>query len=85
LKSKLTKWDLNVKNLKRDTVLELARMKAKRADVDKKSSFRINKKPVNDHKIHRQIDRFVQRNNISEDQLLSMASPVDGNSPIPST
>jgi hypothetical protein len=69
---------LDVKNLKGDIVLEIARTKAKRAAIDnKKSSFRVNKKPVDDRKI----DRFLQRNEIFEDQLLAMASPVDGNSP----
>jgi hypothetical protein len=69
---------LDVKNLKGDTVLEIARTKAKRAAIDnKKSSFRVNKKPVDDRKI----DRFMQRNEIFEDQLLGMASPVNGNSP----
>jgi hypothetical protein len=54
--------DLDVKNLKGDTVLEIARTKAKRAAIDnKKSSFRVNKKPVDDRKI----DRFLQRNEIS--------------------
>jgi hypothetical protein len=68
---------LDVKNLKGDTVLEIARTKAKRTAIDnKKSSFRVNKKPVDDHKI----DRFLQRNEIFEDQLLAMASPVNGNS-----
>ncbi|PMD22361.1 hypothetical protein NA56DRAFT_658274 [Hyaloscypha hepaticicola] len=74
LKSRLTKWDLDVKNLKGDTVLEIARTKAKRAAMDnKKSSFRVNKNPVDDRKI----DRFLQRYEISKDQLLAMASPVD--------
>jgi hypothetical protein len=56
-------------------MLELARIKAKRAVVEnKKSSFRVNKKPVNDRKI----DTFLQRKDISEEQLLAMSSPVDG-------
>jgi hypothetical protein len=71
----LTKWDLDIKNLKGDTVLEIARTKAKRAAIDnKRSSFRVNKKHVDD----RRIDRYLQRNDISEEQLLSMASPVHG-------
>jgi hypothetical protein len=74
LKSKLTKWKFDVKNLKAEIVMELARTKAKRAVEHKKSSFRVNKKPVDD----RRIDRYLQRNDISEEQLLSMASPVDG-------
>jgi hypothetical protein len=66
---------LDVKNLKGDTVLEIARTKAKRAAIDnKRSSFRVNKKPVDD----RRIDRYLQRNDISEEELLSMASPENG-------
>jgi hypothetical protein len=74
LKSRLTNWGLDVKNLKGDTVMELARIKAKRALENKKSSFRVNRKPVDDRKI----DRYLQRNAISEEQLLSMASPING-------
>jgi hypothetical protein len=48
---------LDVKNLKGDTVVEIARTKAKRAAMDnKKSSFRVNKKPVDDRKV----DRFCK-------------------------
>jgi hypothetical protein len=74
LKSRLTNWGFDVKNLKGDTVIELARTKAKRALENKKSSFRVNRKPVEDRKI----DRYLQRNAISEEQLLSMTSPVNG-------
>lgn len=74
LKSRLTNWGLDVKNLRGDTVIELARTKAKRALENKKSSFRVNRKPVEDRKI----DRYLQRNAISEEQLLSMTSPVNG-------
>jgi hypothetical protein len=74
LKSRLTKWGFDVKNLKGDTAMELTRTKAKRALENKKSSFRVNKKPVDDRKI----DRYLQRNAISEEQLLSMTSPVNG-------
>lgn len=64
-----------MKNLKTETTLELARIKAKRAALEnKKSSFRVNKKPVDDRKI----DRYVRRKYISEEDLLYMASPAGG-------
>lgn len=59
-------------------MFEMARTKAKRAVEDKKSSFRVNKKHVDD----RRIERFLQKNDVSEEQLLSVASPVDGMFPI---
>ena len=74
LKSRLPNWGLDVKNLKGDTVKELARIKAKRALDNKKSSFRVNRKPVDDRKI----DRYLQRKAISDEQLLSMPSPING-------
>lgn len=56
-------------------MVELARTKAKREAVEsKKSSFRVNKKSVDDRKI----ERFLQRKDISEEHLLTMASPVEG-------
>lgn len=58
-------------------MVELARTKAKRNVEGKKSSFRVNKKPVDDRKI----DRFLQRNNYLEEQLPSMASPVNRTPP----
>jgi uncharacterized lipoprotein len=79
LKSRLPKLGFDVKNLKGDTVVELARIKVKRSLENKKTGFRVNKKPVDDRKI----ERYVQRNDISEEQLLSMASPVNGESSNP--
>ena len=56
-------------------MIALARTQAKRKKLeDKETSFRVNKKPVNVHNI----DRFLRRHEISEDQLLSMSSPVNG-------
>jgi hypothetical protein len=56
-------------------MMELARKRAKRHEAEnKKSSFRICKKPVDDRKI----DRYLQRKDISQDELLSMTSPVNG-------
>jgi len=74
LKSRLTQWGFDIKNLKSDIVIELARTKAKRSLDNKKSAFRVHKKPVDDRKI----ERCLQRNDISEEQLLSMASPING-------
>jgi LAS superfamily LD-carboxypeptidase LdcB len=55
-------------------MLELTRKKAKRSIEGKKSLFRVNKKPVEDRKIN----RYLQRNGISEEQLLEMTSPING-------
>jgi hypothetical protein len=74
LKSRLPKWGFDTKNLKGDIMLELARKKAKRSIEGKKSLFRVNKKPVEDRKIN----RYLQRNGISEEQLLEMTSPING-------
>ena len=79
LKSRITKWGLDVKNLKGEAIVELARTKAKRRLGNKESSFRVHKKPVDDRKI----DRYLKRNDVSEEQLLSMASPVDRQKPLP--
>jgi hypothetical protein len=48
-------------------VVELARTKAKRNLENKKTAFRVDKKSIGDRKI----ERYLQRNNISEEQLLS--------------
>ena len=54
---------------------ELARVRAKRKHLyDKDSNFRVNKKPVDQFNI----DRYVKRHEISEETLLSMASPMKG-------
>ena len=55
-------------------MVELARTKVKRSLENKKSSFRVYKKPVDDRKI----DRYLKRNDISELELLMMMSPMDG-------
>jgi hypothetical protein len=75
LKSRFPQWGFDIKNLKGETMVELARKKAKRKLESKKSSFRVHKKPVDDRKI----DRYLRRNDISEEKLLSMSSPVNGN------
>lgn len=54
--------------------MQIARSKAKRDLENKKSSFRINKKPIPD----RNIIRFIDRKNISKDELLDMGSPDNG-------
>ena len=75
LKTRLTKWGLDTKNVKGIVMLEIARKQAKRKIVDgKDSSFRVNEKPVEQQKIR----RYLRRNNISEEALLSMASPCNG-------
>ena len=56
-------------------MVEIARTKAKRKLENMKSPFRVYKKPVDDRKI----DHFLNRKDISKEQLLSMTSLVNGN------
>lgn len=63
--------------MKSDTIIQLARAKAKRKILENKdSAFRVYKKSVDDQKI----DRYLRRHEITDDDLLAMASPVDGKS-----
>lgn len=50
-----------------------ARVNRKRYEA-KDSAFRVNKKSVDERKIN----RYLKRNDISEDMLLSMPSPANG-------
>lgn len=63
-------------------MLELASTNGKRYKfVNKESAFRVNKRPVDDKKI----ERHLQRSGIGEEELLAMASPVDGKYPSTTT
>ncbi len=56
-------------------MIQMARTQAKRKRVEnRESAFRVNKKPVDDRKI----SRYMRRNDYSQEDLLSMPSPVDG-------
>jgi chromosome segregation ATPase len=56
-------------------MLEIARVRLKRKKYKAKpSAFYINEKPVREAKI----DRYLKRNNISDNALLSIASPENG-------
>jgi hypothetical protein len=78
LKSRITKWGFDIKNVKGDTMIQIARTKLKRKRVDGKDSvFRVNEKPVPE----RNINRYLKRNNISEEDLFSVNSPVDRKQP----
>ncbi|KUJ08266.1 uncharacterized protein LY89DRAFT_742101 [Mollisia scopiformis] len=78
LKSRLPKWGLDIKNLKRETMVQIAQKKAKRKVFEgKESSFRVHKRLVRDQNI----DRFLQRHAISEKDLLEMNSPINAPSP----
>lgn len=59
-------------------MIQLARIKAKRKLENKESSFRVSKKAVDDQKI----ERYLRRHEITEDDLLAMASPERGQSPV---
>lgn len=75
MKTRISKWGLDQKNVKGDDMLAIARTRLNRKLFENKdSSFYMNKRPVDDNKI----DRFVKRNKISDYTLLSMASQVDG-------
>lgn len=65
-----------MKNLEGDTMVQLARIKAKRRLEKKETSFRVAKKPVNDQ----EIERYVRRHKITDDELLAMATPEAGQS-----
>jgi hypothetical protein len=74
LKDRIKKWGFDIKNIKTDDMIAIARLRAKRKIQGKESAIRINKRPVKESKI----DRFLKRQNISEDDLLSMRSPPNG-------
>ncbi|PMD53284.1 uncharacterized protein K444DRAFT_172372 [Hyaloscypha bicolor E] len=78
LKSRLTKWRFDIKNVKGDVMVQIARVRVKRKrEDDKDSGFRVDKKPV----AERNINRYLKRNNVTEEDLLSMPSPSDAPSP----
>ena len=53
VKDRLKKWGLNMKNVKKDDVLAIARVRLKRRTLeDKESSFRVNKRPVKEMNIN---------------------------------
>jgi hypothetical protein len=54
-------------------MVQLARARAKRQLENKDSSFRVHKKPVD----VRKIDRYVNRNDITDEELLNMPSPIN--------
>jgi hypothetical protein len=75
LKSRITKWGFDIKNVKGDIMIQMARARAKRKRLEgKDSAFRVNKALVNERKM----TRYLTRNEVSEEELLSMASPIDG-------
>jgi hypothetical protein len=56
-------------------MIQMARTRAKRKKLEgKDSAFRVNKAPVNDRKMA----RYLTRNEVSEEELLSMESPING-------
>jgi hypothetical protein len=75
LKSRLTKWRFDIKNVKGDNMVQIARARVKRKrEYNKDSWFRANKKLVPERKIN----RYLKQNNITEEDLLSMPTPSDG-------
>lgn len=73
LKTKLKAWNFDVKYVNGKTMVQLARARAKRQLENKDSSFRVHKKPVD----VRKIDRYVNRNDITDEELLNMPSPIN--------
>jgi hypothetical protein len=73
-KARITKWGFDVKNLKGNHIVAMARARLNRKrDEAKDSAFRVNKRSVDERKI----DRYLKRKGISEEILLSMPSPVN--------
>ncbi|PVH72426.1 hypothetical protein DL98DRAFT_610684 [Cadophora sp. DSE1049] len=77
LKKKLKKWNFNNKNIKAETMMRMARSRANRSLENKRSAFRVNKKPIPD----RNIDRFMDRKDICMEDLIDMQSPQNPPSP----
>ena len=77
LKNKVKKWGLDTKNIKTGDMIAIARTRAKRKRGEgKDSEFRAYGAPLDEAKI----DRFMKRNKLSTDVLLSAPSPVNGQS-----
>ncbi|KIM98663.1 hypothetical protein OIDMADRAFT_181944 [Oidiodendron maius Zn] len=77
-KDRIAKWGFDVKNMKGDSIIAMARARLNRKRHEAKdSAFRVNKKAVDERKI----GRYLRRKNISEDMLLSMTSPANPPSP----
>lgn len=74
LKRKVEDWGLDTKNIKTDDMMAMARKRAKRKDEGKDSVFRLHHIPVDGGKI----DRFLKRQKLSEDALISQPSPAGG-------
>ena len=73
-KDRITKWGLDVKNMRGSSILAMGRARVRRKRYEAKdSAFRVNKKSVDEQKIN----RYLKRKGISEDILLSMPSPVN--------
>ncbi|PVH81800.1 hypothetical protein DL98DRAFT_587115 [Cadophora sp. DSE1049] len=71
LKKKLKEWSFNNKNIRAETMMQIARSRAKRGLENKQSGFRVNKKLVPE----RNIDKFMDRKEVSWDDLMDMQSP----------
>lgn len=77
MKKRLSKWGFG-KNLNGEVMEQIARTRAKRRRFENKdTSFLVRKKPVRNENI----DRYLQRHDISEEKLLEVSSPVNGNLP----
>ena len=73
-KDRITKWGLDVKNMRGSSILAMGRARVRRKRYEAKdSAFRVNKKSVDEQKIN----RYLKRKGISEDILLSMPSPIN--------
>jgi len=74
LKKRLPKWGWE-KSLRGEIMTQLARTKATRKKFENKhTSFRVHKKPARDENT----DCYLQRHDISGEELLEMASPING-------
>ncbi|RFU25231.1 hypothetical protein B7463_g11097, partial [Scytalidium lignicola] len=74
IKSRLTKWNFDIKNIRGNTMRAIAKVQARRQkEQGKESVFKINNRSVHP----RNIKRFLLKKNISEDELLTTQESDD--------
>lgn len=75
LKKKIAEWKISGKNIRGDTMFEIVRKSVKRKRREgKESTFSVKGNLVASQKI----DRFMKRNKLFEEELVSSESPIDG-------
>ncbi|KAH8586272.1 hypothetical protein B0O99DRAFT_602621 [Bisporella sp. PMI_857] len=77
LKTRLKQWGIDQKNIRGETMAQIARTRAKRNAMSKSSGFRVNKQLVDNSKI----ERFIRRKGLTDKILLAATSPAEAPSP----